>query len=195
MTVSGGAGSFAQGQISDEKNRVVAASVSSHPRELWISLLLQCLPVSLALYCIVLSAGSAMVQKLQAVEFDKKNHAPAVSRNLNEVFGSVPPFVLLSLCLLYLFPQALEALTHKEQLRSQLAKQSSLSEEEQDSKTMADLRSQLDSLQLQLTKHESNTQALTEKLTESNVCETSLCLSALLSLVIAGCRAHPLRLL
>ena len=46
MTVGSGAGSFTQGQISDKKNRVVAASVTSHPRELWTSLLLQSLPVS-----------------------------------------------------------------------------------------------------------------------------------------------------
>ena len=77
---------------------------------------------------------------------------------------------------LHLFPQALEALTHKDQLRSQLAKQSSLTEEEQDSKTMADLRSQFDSLQLQLTEHENNTQTLTEKLNESNVGRVSLCI-------------------
>ena len=83
-------------------------------------------------------------------------------------------FIFLSSLDLHLFPQALEALTHKDQLRSQLAKQSSLTEEEQDSKTMADLRSQLDSLQLQLAEHESNTQALTEKLNESNVGEVSL---------------------
>ena len=68
----------------------------------------------------------------------------------------------------------MEALTHKDQLRSQLAKQSSLTEEEQGSKTMADLRSQLDSLRLQLAEHESNTQALTEKLNESNVGGVSL---------------------
>ena len=51
MTISDGAGSFAQGKISDEKNRKVAASVSAHSHKLWISLLLQCLPVSLASYC------------------------------------------------------------------------------------------------------------------------------------------------
>ena len=62
MTVSGGAGSFVHRQISDEKNCVVAASVSSHPRELWISLLLQCLPMSLASYCVIFSAESATVQ-------------------------------------------------------------------------------------------------------------------------------------
>ena len=79
----------------------------------------------------------------------------------------------------------MEALTHKEQLRSELAKHSSLSEEEQDSKTIADLCSQLDSLQVQLTKRESSNQALTEKLTESNV-RGSLYLSVSLLLVVTG---------
>ena len=65
-----------QSQISDEKNRVVAASVSSHPRELRISLLLQCLPVSLASYCDVFSVGSATVQELLAAEVDGKTTAP-----------------------------------------------------------------------------------------------------------------------
>ena len=56
-TVSDGAESLAPGQISDEKNRVVAAFVSTRPCKLWISLLLQCLPVSLASYCIVFNSG------------------------------------------------------------------------------------------------------------------------------------------
>ena len=62
MTVSGGAGSFAQGQISDEKNRMVAATISLHPHELGTSLLVQCLPVSLASYCVVFGTESATVQ-------------------------------------------------------------------------------------------------------------------------------------
>ena len=81
VTVSGGTGSFTQGQISDEKNRMVAAFVSLHPCELWLFLLLQCWPVLLASYCVVFSAGSATVQLL-AVEVDEKATPPTVSRNL-----------------------------------------------------------------------------------------------------------------
>ena len=76
MAVSDGAGYLAQGQISDEKNCVVAASVSMRPHKLWISLLLQCLPVSLALYCVVFSSGRPTVQELLQVEVDAKPHPP-----------------------------------------------------------------------------------------------------------------------
>ena len=54
VTLSGEAGSFSKGQISDQKNRLATASISSHPRDLGISLLLQCFPVSLASYCVTL---------------------------------------------------------------------------------------------------------------------------------------------
>ena len=86
MTVSDGAGSLAKGQISDKKNHMVAASVSTctHPRKLWISLLLQCLPVPLASYSVVFSSGRPTVQELLQVEVDKKPHSLSVSRNLNE---------------------------------------------------------------------------------------------------------------
>ena len=68
VTISDGAGSLAQGQISDKKNLVVPASVSMGPRKLWISLLLQRLPVSLASYCVVFSSGRPTVQELLQVE-------------------------------------------------------------------------------------------------------------------------------
>ena len=62
VTISSGAGSFAQGQIPHEKNCVVTDFVSSHPRELLTSLLLQCLLGSLASYCVVFSTESVTVQ-------------------------------------------------------------------------------------------------------------------------------------
>ena len=81
LDISDGAGSIAQNQISDEKNRMVAVSVSAHPRKLLIFLLLQCFPVPLTSYCIVFSSGRATVQELLKqelleVEVDGKPHTP-----------------------------------------------------------------------------------------------------------------------
>ena len=76
VTVADSVGSLTQGQISEEKNDVVAISVSTRPRKLWISLLLQYLPVSLASYCIVFSLGRPTVQELLQVEVDGKPHTP-----------------------------------------------------------------------------------------------------------------------
>ena len=76
VTLSDGTGCYAQGQISDEKSRVVAASVSARQCKLQISLLLQCLPVSLASYCIVFSSGIATVQQLLEVEADGETTHP-----------------------------------------------------------------------------------------------------------------------
>ena len=58
---------------------MVAAFVSSHPLKLCTSLLLQCLPVSLASY----SVGSATVQELLVVKFDEKTKLPHYLLTLN----------------------------------------------------------------------------------------------------------------
>ena len=85
VTVRSSAGSFAQNQISDEKNCMVAAFVSAHPRGFTDLAMLASITGFVLSYCIFFSVGSATEQQLVAFEIDTKTTPPRYHVTLSTI--------------------------------------------------------------------------------------------------------------